>query len=839
MNFKSAFVTKTFTDTYFKRDINKNASNDIMIIGIDDKSLNEIGKWPFKRSVHSKIIDYFTNSEYRENLLFFDIFFLEDDYNPQEDTILTESMKRNGNVILDYIAHEKDYIDKDEEIEMQKRINFIKDKFGLINNIKGPLQNAAQYMGLTPPTIKYMENVSQVGCANIKTKEDKDEVLRRYPLVFKYIDREEVLFNELKNNNHRVDKIYLLSHTILYNKRLKEYRIERREYNIFDITGVKYSERKHLSEDDLDKIRKSIINIESNFKDELKNIRERIENNNKLVVSKIEKYFLKNKTQKDFEDQILSIIKNEEYFKDIDLIIKNIINQLTKTDNKLKKEKKFLKKMYKKLIKIKGWEEARIDKNKQVEQVNLYDFLYNNKKVNFNKLLIFKESFFISIPLVLLSKYYNVEVNDIEVIFGKEILLKNPKVYNSDKKHFEKLKVNNKALDFITIPIDKSGNLLINYIGPRSSTNRNEKKTYEAYSYFDFISGKQILIKDKIAMVGAYAEGVAYDEYLTPFGNMYGIEIIANTINTVIKRNYIKKLNSYLYLFILFVFSIIIALISSNKMILRAYIYSILFIFLYYLFATLLFINTNVVLEVPKIIIISILSLMSVIVYRVLTEERQKKKIKEIFSRYVNPSVVEELLESPPELGGVDKNITVFFSDIRDFTTLSERLPPQKIITHLNTYFTAMTDIIFKYNGTLDKYVGDEIMCFWGAPKPQENHAELACKAALEQIKKLKELNKKWDKKMRMNIGIGINTGIMTVGNVGSEGRMNYTIIGDNVNLGARLEGVNKTFGTNIIVSETTYQLVKDKFIFKELDTIRVKGKEKPVKIYELIEVKK
>src|SRR4030043_1899599 len=123
-----------------------------------------------------------------------------------------------------------------------------------------------------------------------------------------------------------------------------------------------------------------------------------------------------------------------------------------------------------------------------------------------------------------------------------------------------------------------------------------------------------------------------------------------------------------------------------------------------------------------------------------------------------------------------------------------------------------MTEIILKYNGTLDKYIGDEIMCFWGAPKPQDNHAELACRAALEQIKKLKELNKNWSESMKINIGIGINSGIMTVGNVGSEGRMNYTVIGDNVNLGARLEGVNKTFGTNIIISESTYLLVKDKF---------------------------
>jgi adenylate cyclase len=206
-----------------------------------------------------------------------------------------------------------------------------------------------------------------------------------------------------------------------------------------------------------------------------------------------------------------------------------------------------------------------------------------------------------------------------------------------------------------------------------------------------------------------------------------------------------------------------------------------------------------------------------------------------MFGKYVSPRVVDQILENPPELGGVDKELTVFFSDIRGFTTLSESMTPQELVNHLNIYLTAMTDIILEHQGTLDKYVGDEIMCFWGAPLPQAEHALAACKCALAQIQKLKELNSTWPPERQINIGIGVNSGIMTVGNMGSLGRMNYTLMGDNVNLGARLEGTNKTYLTEIIISEYTYGLVKDQVIARELDNIRVKGKNKPVVIYELV----
>ncbi|MBU2567739.1 MAG: adenylate/guanylate cyclase domain-containing protein, partial [Elusimicrobia bacterium] len=180
------------------------------------------------------------------------------------------------------------------------------------------------------------------------------------------------------------------------------------------------------------------------------------------------------------------------------------------------------------------------------------------------------------------------------------------------------------------------------------------------------------------------------------------------------------------------------------------------------------------------------------------------------------------------------------FSDIRGFTTMSEKLKPEEIVGLLNEYLSSMTEVVFNYYGTLDKFIGDAIMAFWGAPVPQENHAQLAVECALEMTLKLKALQEKWASqgKTIINIGIGINTGDMIVGNMGSNQRMDYTVIGDNVNLASRLETLTRQYNTNIIISESTRQSVKDKIETKLLGDVKVKGKEKPVTIYEAVSKK-
>jgi len=181
--------------------------------------------------------------------------------------------------------------------------------------------------------------------------------------------------------------------------------------------------------------------------------------------------------------------------------------------------------------------------------------------------------------------------------------------------------------------------------------------------------------------------------------------------------------------------------------------------------------------------------------------------------------------------------MTVMFSDVRGFTSISERLTPTQLVLLLNEYLTAMSDVIMAHWGTVDKYEGDAIMAFWGRPYPQADHAARACRSCLQMMERLGELNRNWrgEGKQALDIGVGLNTGPMVVGNMGSNKRFNYTVMGDAVNLGSRLEGQNKEYGTHIIISQGTYEEVREEFLCRELDLIRVKGKLKPVAIYELM----
>jgi adenylate cyclase len=209
----------------------------------------------------------------------------------------------------------------------------------------------------------------------------------------------------------------------------------------------------------------------------------------------------------------------------------------------------------------------------------------------------------------------------------------------------------------------------------------------------------------------------------------------------------------------------------------------------------------------------------------------------------VSKRIVDELIRDPSKakLGGDRKEISVLFSDIRGFTSFSEKHQPEEVVTQLNEYLGAMTNIVFEYDGTLDKFVGDAVMAFWGAPLDQADHAERACRCALAMIGNLQELQKKWESegKYVIDIGIGINTGDMIVGNMGAEGKkMDFTVIGDNVNLGARLEGLTRKYNNHIIISEFTYSKVKDIVKVNELGSVTVKGKEQPVVIYDLVGLK-
>ncbi|MBN1587712.1 MAG: adenylate/guanylate cyclase domain-containing protein [Candidatus Omnitrophica bacterium] len=238
------------------------------------------------------------------------------------------------------------------------------------------------------------------------------------------------------------------------------------------------------------------------------------------------------------------------------------------------------------------------------------------------------------------------------------------------------------------------------------------------------------------------------------------------------------------------------------------------------------------------------LTFVGVTSYSFMTEEKEKRFIKKAFGHYVSGNVMEEILSDPSKLnlGGARKNLTVLFSDVRGFTTISEQMSPEEVVLLLNEYLDEMTQIIFRNNGTLDKYVGDEIMAVFGAPSVEEvkNHAELAVRTALQMVERLKELQIQWSAAGRhvLDMGIGINTGEMIVGNMGSKSLMDYTVIGDAVNLGARVEALTRGFDCHIIITEFTLADVENLVEVEYLDSVQVKGKSQFVKVYKLLGLK-
>jgi adenylate cyclase len=386
------------------------------------------------------------------------------------------------------------------------------------------------------------------------------------------------------------------------------------------------------------------------------------------------------------------------------------------------------------------------------------------------------------------------------------------------------------------IPTDEGGRMLINYRGPNG--------TFPHYSISDILdrTAPAGTFKDKIVLIGATAIGI-YDLRVTPFSsNMAGIEKHASVVDTILHRDFIYRTEAnVLPLIFLFAAALGIYLPRFGAKAGAALFLALFAGYLgvvYYLFAT-RGIWFNIVYPASSLL----LGYTCQTAYRFFMEERRARDIRKMFSSYVSKRIVDELIRDPSKakLGGDRKEITVLFSDIRGFTSFSEKHQPEEVVSQLNEYLGAMTDIVFAHEGTLDKFVGDAIMALWGAPVGQPDHAQAACRCAIDMIEKLKELQSKWaaEGKYVLDIGIGINTGDMVVGNMGAPGKkMDYTVIGDNVNLGARLESLTRTYNSHIIISEYTYAKVEDVVEAKELGTVTVKGKQLPVVVYDLVGLK-
>ena len=382
---------------------------------------------------------------------------------------------------------------------------------------------------------------------------------------------------------------------------------------------------------------------------------------------------------------------------------------------------------------------------------------------------------------------------------------------------------------------DDVSRLMVNFHGPART-----------YPYISFADAAQKrfqpgAFKDKIVLVGASATGIA-DLRVTPFGGLDfpGVEIHANLVDNILNRQFLyhkgKEVLTDLFFIVLFgiPLGIWLAVVQPRWMALGFALLLPFAAIVYFAFlrgSWLNFIVPALFTLVPNVSLVAL--------YRVLIEEQEKRKVRGRFQQYVPPEVIRRLLDDPERVKPRKSEITVLFSDIRGFTSISESLDAQELADLLNGYLTEMTRIVFRYQGTLDKYIGDAVMGFWGAPYEEPDHATRACNAALSMLARLAELQKDWQAQGQpvLDIGIGLNTGVASVGNMGSSMRLAYTAMGDAVNLASRLEGLNKEYGTHIIISESTQkELRSERALVRELDMIRVKGKLQPVTIYEVLD---
>ncbi|HOL55222.1 MAG TPA: adenylate/guanylate cyclase domain-containing protein [bacterium] len=371
----------------------------------------------------------------------------------------------------------------------------------------------------------------------------------------------------------------------------------------------------------------------------------------------------------------------------------------------------------------------------------------------------------------------------------------------------------------INVPIDSNGNLIINYSGRRINM----------LSFSDVLGGKvpSDIFKGKLVLLGVTAKGVG-DYYLAPSYNepISGLEIHVNAVNTIITERFLKKIRKNITVLISLILCFLLIIFVSYTNPIRGSIAGLIGVFICIIGGFLLFLN-GIIFDIAPTILSILSTIVSSDISSYIKEREEKDKIREIFQMYLSPEVVNKLLDHPELWGlkGEETEVTVMFVDISGFTKFSQTHKPQEVVEFLNRYFSIVTDIIFKYGGTLDKFIGDAVMAIYGAPVRYEDHRLKAIESALEIID--------ISRKNGIRVKIGINTGKVILGNIGTDKRVQYTAIGDAVNIAEFLESIGEP--NEIIIGEETYRSIKDKVRAKE---IILEGKYKGVRAYKIIEDK-
>jgi len=402
--------------------------------------------------------------------------------------------------------------------------------------------------------------------------------------------------------------------------------------------------------------------------------------------------------------------------------------------------------------------------------------------------------------------------------------------------HTERYGVRGVSLGDRFIATDPVGRALIRY--------RGDARSFPTHSATDVLAGHvpDEAFRNKVVLIGATAAGLG-DLKATPMNPVFpGVEIRANVIQNLIDNDFIRR---PLWMFlvdiaVMAVLGILLALLlprlSFNTGLAVTAVMAV--VTLAVTVAGFQYAHHWLVLVYPLLLLLTLF--IASTFYHYFTASRERREVKRAFQHYVAPAVVDQVLAAPQRLalGGEKRELSVLFCDIRGFTTLSESLPPETLVPLLNEYLTRMTEQVFRHQGVLDKYIGDAIMAIYGAPLPQPDHAARACRTALDLVRAVRTLREEWKAHgwPQLDLGVGINTGAMIVGNMGSKTRFDYTVIGDAVNLASRVESLNKQYGSHVLITEFTWQQVKQEFPHaREVDVTIVRGRNEPVRLYELL----
>ena len=386
-----------------------------------------------------------------------------------------------------------------------------------------------------------------------------------------------------------------------------------------------------------------------------------------------------------------------------------------------------------------------------------------------------------------------------------------------------------------SIATNFDGSILLNYKGPQ--------ETFPHYSVYDIIERtvpKEDL-EGRIVLIGATEVGI-FDLRTTPVGVAYpGVEVHATLLDNLITDSYFQLsfANDFFTALLILVLGLVLGIALPNLKNIYGTVLTVVLLLGYLLLHRWMVMEMLTWTSAIYVMLVIILTWAAVTLYRFLVTDKDKRFISGAFKQYLSPEVINQLMDNPDflKLGGERRVMTAFFSDIQGFSTISEAMEPEELVSLLNVYLTEMSDIVMQYGGTVDKYEGDAIIAFVGAPVAYEDHAVRACLMSLDMQARLAVLREQWlsEGKPKILNRIGLNTGPMVVGNMGSEKRFDYTMMGNSVNLAARLEGANKNYGTFTCMSEYTYDMAKEAVEGRELDLIRVMGIQTPVRIFELV----